>query len=113
LREAQEFSRYAEDYSILMITQVARSDGLALRARRPRVLGLNKTRDWKCECDERAYTYQQVLVTADQSPNEVQLTGFTSASHKMTLQLAANVVDHYSQKIEIVQTVQITWLEEI
>jgi len=31
----------------------------------------------------------------------------------MTLQLAANVVDHYSQKIEIVQTVQITWLEEI
>jgi hypothetical protein len=29
---------------------------LALRARRPRALGLDKTRDLKSECDERAYT---------------------------------------------------------
>jgi len=30
-----------------MITQVARSDGLALRARRPRAFGLNKAKGWK------------------------------------------------------------------
>ena len=42
-----------------MITQVARTDGLALRASRPRALGRNKTRDLNCECDERAYTYHR------------------------------------------------------
>ena len=52
-------SNFAEDYLILMITQMARSDGLALRARRPRALGLTRTRDLKSECDERAYTFQQ------------------------------------------------------
>jgi hypothetical protein len=42
-----------------MITQLARPDGLALRAGRPRALGTGRTRDPKGECDERAYTYQQ------------------------------------------------------
>ena len=42
-----------------MITQVARTDGLALRARRPRAFGLNKAKGWKSRCDETFYTYQQ------------------------------------------------------
>ena len=42
-----------------MITRLARTDDLALRAGRPRALGTNRTGQLESECDERAYTYQQ------------------------------------------------------
>jgi hypothetical protein len=48
-----------------MITQLARSDGLALRAGRPRALGTGRTGHSKSECDERAYTYQQEVIGRD------------------------------------------------
>jgi hypothetical protein len=46
-----------------MITQLARSDGLALRARRPRAVGTGRTEELKSECDETSYTYQQDCIT--------------------------------------------------
>jgi hypothetical protein len=48
-----------------MITQLARSDGLALRARRPRAVGTGRTEELKSECDETSYTYQQERRFAD------------------------------------------------
>jgi len=48
-----------------MITRLARTDDLALRAGRPRALGTGRTRRLESECDERAYTYQQVFSSLD------------------------------------------------
>lgn len=58
-KDLEMFSRSQRKERFLMITQLARPDGLALRAGRPRALGIGRTKDSKSECDERAYTYQQ------------------------------------------------------
>jgi hypothetical protein len=57
--------RRQKNQRMLRITQLARTDDLALRAGRPRALGTGRTRRLESECDERAYTYQQGSLKGD------------------------------------------------
>jgi hypothetical protein len=71
-----------------MITQVARTDGLALRAGRPRALGIGRTKDSKSECDERAYTYQQGSLKGDLGNSSLRCPDFIG-NHAPTIALLA------------------------